>query len=168
MSLSAEGRFTDLFSYHGQGKARLEGSELGEVRLFGLLSELLNFTSLRFTAAHGDFKLDGASLVFPAVSVTGRNSAIEAHGSYALDRDALDFNARVYPFQESKSLLSVVGAVLSPLSTALEVKLTGPLGQPKWAFVIGPTNLLRSLTQPVPAAPERQENGEPPDSLKRD
>ncbi|HWA85466.1 MAG TPA: AsmA-like C-terminal region-containing protein, partial [Opitutus sp.] len=159
LSLKAEGKFSDLYSYNGTGSAALSGPELGEVRLLGLLSELLNFTALRFTAAHGDFKVEGPKLVFPAVSVTGRNSAIEAHGAYAVDRDALDFNARVFPFQESKSLLSVVGAVLKPISTALEVKLTGPLAQPNWAFVIGPTNLLRSLAQPAegPANPKPEQ-----------
>jgi hypothetical protein len=64
----------------------------------------------------------------------------------------MDFNARVYPFQESKSILqNVVGVVLIPLSTMLEVKLTGALNQPKWAFVIGPTNFFRSLSQPAKA-----------------
>jgi len=168
VGLTAEGRFADPFSFHGNGTAILEGKELGEVRLLGLLSELFNFTALRFTGAHADFKLDGAKLDFPAFSVTGANSAIEAHGTYALDRHALDFNARVYPFRESKSVLQIVGAVLSPLSTALEVKLTGPLDQPKWAFVIGPTNLFRSLAQPSPT-PESAQNPatEPSPYLKR-
>ncbi|HVU22761.1 MAG TPA: AsmA-like C-terminal region-containing protein [Opitutus sp.] len=163
LALKADGDFTDLYSYHGAGSAAVNGPELGEVRLLGLLSELLNFTALRFTAARGDFKVEGPKLVFPAVSLTGRNSAIEAHGTYAVDRDALDFNARVYPFQESKSLLSVVGAVLAPISTALEVKLTGPLAQPNWAFVIGPTNLLRSLAQPAAGAenPKPEQPAEP-------
>jgi hypothetical protein len=35
----------------------------------------------------------------------------------------------------------------------LEVKLTGPLDKPKWAFVIGPTNFFRSLSQPTDVAP---------------
>jgi autotransporter translocation and assembly factor TamB len=136
--------------------------------LLGLLSELLNFTALRFTAASADFTVEGAKLVFPNVTVSGANSAIQAHGTYALERRDLDFNARVYPFQESKSFLqSVVGVVLTPLSAALEVKLNGPLDQPKWAFVIGPTNLLRNLsgaggekgegekpTEKTPAPPE--------------
>ena len=152
LALSAEGQFGDPFSYQGVGNAALDGPQLGEVRLLGLLSDLLNFTALRFTSARADFKLDGSKLTFPTVNVTGANSAIQAHGDYFLDRHELDFKARVYPFQESKSLVqSVVGAVLTPLSTVLEVKLTGPLDQPKWAFVIGPTNFLRSLNQPAPA-----------------
>ncbi len=174
LALSAEGKATDPYSFHGNGHATLEGPELGEVRLLGLLSALLDFTSLRFTSARGEFQLDGPKVAFPAVSVTGANSAIQAHGDYSLDRRQLDFNARVYPFQESKSLLqNVVGAVLTPLSTMLEVKLTGALDDPRWAFVIGPTNLLRSLGEPsatpvptptapggpVPTPPSPQESG---------
>ena len=41
---------------------------------------------------------------------------------------------------------SVVGAVLTPLSAVLEVKLAGTLEKPSWSLVMGPTNLLRSIT----------------------
>ena len=158
-AVSAEGVFSDPYSYHGTGNALLSGSELGEVRLLGGLSQLFNFTALRFTSARTSFELAGRKLVFPDVAVTGANSAIEAHGTYALDSHQLDFKARVYPFRESKSFLqSFAGAVLTPLSTALEVKLTGPLDRPAWAFVIGPTNFLRSLlpssTPPEETAPK--------------
>jgi hypothetical protein len=134
------------------------------VRLLGLLSDLINFTALRFTSARTDFKLEGRKLVFPSVNITGANSAIQAHGDYTLDRHRLDFNARVYPFQESKSIFqNVMGAVLSPLSAVLEVKLTGPLDAPEWSFVVGPTNFLRALSQPAPSPGPR----EPPSYIKR-
>lgn len=150
LALSAAGRFSDPFSYTGAGNVTLAGPELGEVRLLGLLSDLLQFTALRFTTARGDFRVEGPTVVFASFNATGANSAVHAHGDYSLDRGTLDFNARVYPFLESKSLLqNVVGAVLTPLSTMLEVKLTGALDDPKWAFVMGPTNLFRSLSQPL-------------------
>jgi crotonobetainyl-CoA:carnitine CoA-transferase CaiB-like acyl-CoA transferase len=79
-------------------------------------------------------------------ALRGANSAVDAHGQYYLDRRELDFRAKVFPFEESGSVLkSVVGAVLTPLSNALEVKLTGSLEKPDWAFVIGPTNFFRTL-----------------------
>ncbi len=149
LAASAEGSFTDTFSYRGAGSAVLRGAEIGEVPLLGALSELLRFTSLRFTEARGNFKIEGPKLVFPEVTLRGANSAVDAHGTYALDRQQLDFNAKLFPFQESESLLkSVVGAVLSPLSNAFEVKLTGSFAKPEWNFVIGPTNFLRALTGP--------------------
>jgi hypothetical protein len=168
LALSAEGNFDDLLSYRGNGNAQLSGSGLGEVRLLGLLSELLDFTALRFTDAQLDFQILGRDVVFPSFTVTGANSAIEGHGDYSLERGEMDFNARVYPFQESKSILqNVVGVVLLPLSTMLEVKLTGPLNQPKWAFVIGPTNFFRSLSQPAKVEGEAASGGDPSTYLKR-
>ena len=152
LSLSAEGPVDDLYDYRGSGNASLQGAELGQIRLLGALSTLLDFTALRFNSARSDFKVEGPTIIFPAVDITGENSAIQAHGDYSLLRHQLDFNARVFPFHEGGSLLqNVVGAVLTPLATILEVKLTGPLDQPKWAFVMGPSNLLRSLGQTAPA-----------------
>lgn len=143
---SAEGRYDDPLSYRGEGSAVLHGAEIGEVALLGSLSELLKFTALRFTEARTNFKIESNKLVFPEVTLRGSNSAIDAHGSYAMDRQELEFNAKIFPFQESDNLLkTVVGAVLTPLSNAFEVKLSGTFTKPQWAFVMGPTNFLRSL-----------------------
>jgi hypothetical protein len=141
-----EGLLTDPFSFHGNGNATLQGAEIGEVPLFGQLSELLKFTALRFTSAQTTFKLNSTKVEFPDLKLRGANSAIDAHGEYALDRRELDFKAKIFPFQESGNLIkTVVGVVLSPISNVFEVKLAGSLEKPEWAFVIGPTNLLRSL-----------------------
>jgi hypothetical protein len=163
LAVSAEGLLASPTSFRGSGNASIAGGELGEIRLLGLLSQLLNFTALRFTAARAEFKLEGPKIVFPSVNVTGANSAIHAHGDYSIERHALDFNARVYPFEESKGLLqSIVGAVLTPFSAALEVRLTGALTEPKWAFVIGPTNLFNSLSGPESPAPTAEPRASPP------
>jgi hypothetical protein len=161
LAVSAEGSYDDPYSYHGEGNATLDGP-LGEVRMLGLLSELFSFTSLRFTSVHANFKLDGPRLIVPDVSLTGANSAITGHGVYALDRRTLDFDAKIYPFQESRLFLkSLFGAVLTPFSNVFEVKLTGPLDNPSWAFVMGPTNFFRSLSSgnaapsPLAAPPKK-------------
>ena len=165
LSASASGSYHDPYSFKGTGRAELGGAELGQVRLLGLLSELLNFTSLRFTKLQTDFQIDGRSLVFPKVELTGANSQIDARGSYALDQKALDFNAKVYPLGGSRFFLpQVFNAVLTPISEILEVKLTGSLDNPKWAFVHGPTSLLRSL---APSA-TRQVDEVKPDTIKPD
>lgn len=149
LSIAANGLLDDPYSFTGSGHAELAGQGLGKIRLLGLLSELLNFTALRFDTLRTDFTVEQTKLVFPNLSLTGPNAAIDAHGSYLLKPRELDFNARVYPFSESKFILkSVVGAVLTPLSTILEVKLGGSLDNPSWAFVIGPTNFLRSIFAP--------------------
>ena len=160
VTTSATGRYDDPLSYLGEGHAFLQGAELGEVPLLGLLSELLRFTALRFTTANAKFKVEGAKVVFSEFIVRGANSAIEARGDYALDRRELDFKAKILPFQESSNLLkSALGAVLSPLSNVFEVVLTGSLEKPRWALVLGPTNLLRALAPNENPAPAK--SGEP-------
>ncbi len=152
LALSASGPLDDPYGFKGTGRADLAGAGLGRIRLLGLLSELIFFTALDFDSLRTDFTIAGPKLVFPEINLTGPNAAISANGSYALAERTLDFNARIYPFQESRFILkNVVGAVLSPLSNVLEVKLGGPLEKPTWAFVIGPSNFLRNLS--TPAAP---------------
>ncbi len=165
LDVSAEGDLADPYSYNGSGNAELHGRGLGEIRLLGLLSELLNFTALRFNDLRANFTVEKDHLQFSEVSITGSNSAIKAWGSYALEPQKLDFNARIYPFQESKFILkNVMGAVLSPLSSVLEVKLTGALENPIWAFLIGPTNFFRQLTQPLDSNPNSPpQTGNPSD-----
>lgn len=149
LNLSASGLLEDTYSFTGSGRADLSGPGLGRVRLLGLLSELVYFTNLSFDSLSTDFTVERAKLVFPNISLTGTNAAINAHGNYLLAERTVDFNARIYPFQESKFILkTVVGAVLSPLSNVLEVKLTGQLEKPTWSLVMGPTNFFRSLLQP--------------------
>lgn len=162
LSASAEGDYADPFSFRGDGNAALQGPELGEIPVLGLLSELFTFTSLRFTEARANLRIEGPRLVFPQVELRGANSAIDASGEFALDRRELRFNAKVFPFQESGNVLkTVVGAVLTPLSNALEVRLSGTLERPRWEFVMGPRNFLRivagepgsAAATPAPPAP---------------
>jgi len=170
VALSAEGRLDDFLSFHGAGNAQLAGSELGQVPMLGLLSELLRFTSLRFTTARANFKIEGPRLDFPEIKVTGRNSAIDAHGAYALDTKTLDFNAKVFPFEESQGLVrGAVGFFLAPLSQFFELKLTGKIDHPAWSFLFGPSNLLRSMAQPaetteIPSPPAPAPASPPPTS----
>lgn len=152
LDLSADGRFADLFSYQGEGNAELRGADLGEVRLLWVLSEvldktLLNFSTLKLDTVRTNFALQGRKLAFSNVRITGPRAAIEAQGDYFLDRKSLDMKAKLFPFEESKNLFGVaVGLVFSPFSQALEFRLTGPLDKPSWAFVFGPTSMLRTIT----------------------
>ena len=154
-ALTAEGSYRQPFSYRGDGYVVITGRELGEIHLLGLLSELLNktqlsFTSLRLDAAHASFKLEGNKLAFSQVKLTGPTAAIDARGEYLLDAKTLDFKAKVFPLQESGFVLTdMLGAMLTPLSNVLELKLTGPLEKPSWAFYYGPAYLLRALTRPA-------------------
>jgi hypothetical protein len=159
----ADGSYHDPLSFIGSGSVALAGAELEQIHLLGLLSQLLSFTSLRFTAAQATFMVDRDKISFPQVKVTGANSAILAKGDYRLDKKTLDFNAKVYPFGQSKFTPSkLAGLVLTPVSDLAEVTLTGTLDQPRWAFTYGPTNFLRKITQDKPSPTAEKSATEPP------
>ena len=134
--------------------------------MLGILSALLrqtllNFSTLQLDAARANFTLEGRKLAFSEVKLTGPQAAMDTQGDYFLDTKAVAFTARIYPFQESRGIIgSAVGAVLAPFSQVLEVKLTGQLANPDWAFALGPINLLRSILgiepdsrEPLPSPP---------------
>ncbi|MBL9187424.1 MAG: hypothetical protein JNK23_08110 [Opitutaceae bacterium] len=154
LAAKAEGGINDALSYRGTGTGLLRGASLGEVPLLGALSGLFTFTALRFNEARGDFNIEGARLVFPKITLRGANSAIDGSGTYSLERRELDFNAKIFPFQESGNVIkSVVGAVLTPLSNAFEVRLTGPLDKPEWSLANFSRPTPTGEDPPVPAPP---------------
>jgi hypothetical protein len=165
LAVSAEGRRDDIRSFQGSGNALIAQANLGEVNLLGILSTLLrrtllNYSTLQLDTARANFRIEGPQLVFPEVRITGPRAAIDASGSYDFNAKDLDFLTKVYPFEESRGLLgSALGTVLAPLSAALEVKLTGRLDNPSWAFVYGPTSLFRAITGAEPSSLEENQNG---------
>lgn len=177
LALSAEGPYADPFAFKGTGNAEITGADLGEINLLGVLSSLLrrtllDFTTLQLDTARANFAVEGPRLAFSEFKLTGPRAAIEAHGNYHLDSKTMAFNAKVFPFEESSGVLgSAVGLVLTPLSNALEVKLSGQLENPSWTFVYGPTNFLRSIIGPgaskdtAPSAPVGKSAAPPPPAI---
>jgi hypothetical protein len=162
LSVAAVGAFSDPYSYQGAGTAQLRGSGLYDIPLLGGLSRLLSFTLLRFNTAQATFKIDGAALDFPELRMTGANSEIKAHGQYALDRHALNFNARIYPLGDSKGLVQhFIEVPLSFLSDVFEVNLHGTLDKPAWSLLPGPGSLVRSLAAPANAAAKSPSSAAP-------
>ena len=153
VALSADGVSGDLASFKGTGNARLTGMELAEIQLFGLLSQVLsglslNFSSLTLTEARTSFKLDEGRLQFPDLKISGRSAVIDAHGSFTFANNALDFTAKFKPFEESRTLLTAaLGLVVNPITSILELKLTGSVGKPNWSIVVGPS----APPEPAPA-----------------
>ena len=167
-SLSAQGTPGDLASFSGSGNAALTGAELGEVHLFGLLSQVLSgltlsFSSLKLDAVRTSFQLKDGTAYFPDLKVTGPSAVIDGRGKYAYASNALDFNAKFKPYDQPGSLLAAaVGLVMNPLTSILELRLTGRLADPKWSVDI--TGLLSKpgdqgkppvspKPAPVPATP---------------
>lgn len=164
LTLTAEGRPDDLGSFKGEGLAALTGGELGEVHLFGLLSQVLSslslsFSSLKFDSARTTLQLEQGALFFPDLKVTGPSASIDARGRYVFAANNLDFTARFKPYDQPGSLLAAaVSIVMNPLTSILELKLNGPLGDPKWSVLVSPGPRASmappaATTTPAEAAP---------------
>ena len=149
--LAAEGLYSDFYSFKGTGHASVSGSELGQLNLFGPLSAALHGTfislgSFSLTTVDAPFELQGDRVRFDHLRISGPSALLQAKGNYRLTDDSLDFTAKVFPFDESSSVLgNAVGFVLTPLSKVLEVKLKGTLNDPSWVFSYGPSRLLNTL-----------------------
>lgn len=160
--LKAEGAFTDFYSFKGDGLGSITNAELGQLNLFGPVSEMLrgtflNFSSFSLTTVDAPFKLNGNRVRFRDLRVSGPSALLLAKGTYQLRGGDLDFTAKIHPFEESTSMFgSAASFVFTPFSKVFEVKLQGTLSKPSWIFSYGPSRLLNTLTgndNPAPPAP---------------
>ena len=167
VAVSALGRLGTPASFTGSGNAALTGAELGEIHLFGLLSQALsglslNFSSLKLDTARTSFRLEDGRLRFPDLKVTGSTAVIDAHGDFVFATGALDFTAKLKPYAEHTNILTgAMGLVLNPLTSILELKLTGPLSKPEWSIVVGPSApppvsapIAEKIPEPIAPAPK--------------
>ncbi|MEZ0216202.1 MAG: AsmA-like C-terminal region-containing protein [Rariglobus sp.] len=150
--LKAEGVFTDFYSFKGDGIGTITNAELGQLNLFGPVSEMLrgtflNFSSFSLTTVDAPFKLNGDQVRFRDLRVSGPSALLLAKGTYQLRGGDLDFTTKIHPFDESTSLFgSAASFVFTPFSKVFEVKLQGTLSKPSWIFAYGPSRLLNTLT----------------------
>lgn len=150
--LKAEGAFADFYSFQGEGYGSITNAELGQLNLFGPLSEalsgtFLNLGSFSLSTVEAPFKLSGERVRFRDLRVSGPSALILAKGSYLLRGGDLDFTARIHPFDENTSIFgSAASFVFTPFSKVFEVKLQGTLAKPSWIFAYGPSRLLNTLT----------------------
>lgn len=143
ISLAAAGPPSDLTLMEGQGNLLLTGAELGEIHLFGLLSQVLsglslNFSSLKLDTMRTSFRLANGLAHFPDLRVSGSTAVIEGKGDYRLKEQTLDFTARLKPYEENRNLFTAaIGIVINPLTSILELRLTGPIQKPNWSISFG-------------------------------
>lgn len=155
VALSAKGVPGELNSFTGNGNASLTGMELGEIHLFGLLSQVLsgfslNFSSLKLDTARSSFRLQDGRLLFPDLKISGGSAVIDARGNFTFASKALDFTARLKPYEENRNLFTAaIGIVINPLTSILELKLTGPVSNPDWSIVVGGSSSHPEAPAPV-------------------
>ena len=143
LAITAQGNPDNPTRLKGEGTLQLTGAELGEINLFGVLSQVLNafslnFSSLKLDAARSSFQMADGRVYFPDVRITGKSALIDARGNYFIDSKSVDFIAHLKPYEEARNpLTAMVGLFMNPLTSMFELQLTGALSNPKWAVIFG-------------------------------
>lgn len=156
LELEASGPAENPWGLSGKGTATVSQAELGHIRLFGPLSKLfegtiLNFSSFRLTDANATFTLNGTRLEFGKLELTGPSAQLRSFGNFNMKTSELEFNTTIFPFRESSMpVFGLIGFVLEPFSRALELRLSGTLDKPRWAFAAG-----ASVPKYQPVAPPK-------------
>lgn len=143
LAINAQGNPDEPTRLKGEGSLQLSGAELGEINLFGVLSQVLNalslnFSSLKLDAARSSFQMADGRVYFPDVRISGKSALIDAKGHYFIDTKSVDFIAHLKPYEEVRNpFTAVVGLFMNPLTSMFELKLTGALANPKWTVNFG-------------------------------
>ncbi|MFP6887390.1 MAG: hypothetical protein VB997_07490, partial [Opitutales bacterium] len=146
LSISVSGQPEDLWSFEGNGTLLVEDSSLGNVRLFGSLTDFLGKSSLplptgslRFTRMDAPFTLAGERATFGKLSLSGFTSLLVANGEIDLSKGLLDFEARMHLLGNiSVPILSKLAQLVDPLSAIGNVKINGTFEKPDWKIQIRP------------------------------
>lgn len=120
----------------GTGTLAIREGRLLRIPLFGGLSSLLQkiYPGLGFSEQNlleGSLRFANGAVHSDDLRLAGNMISLSAKGSYAW-RDELDFDIKVHPFRDG-SIASVVRIVTLPLTYILELRLTGPLRDPRWS-----------------------------------
>lgn len=127
----------------GSGNVKIRDAALGEWSLLGPLSELirtkwLSFAELKLNAADASFDLTAQRVNVPYVNLWGREHAVSGSGSIDTTTQTLDFTARLKILGGSSPSFGIlVFPVLAPFSIMTEIRLSGPVENPRWQLQLG-------------------------------
>lgn len=170
LDLHATGKYGDFTSFIGDGRFRIRESELAELHMLGLLSRVLSSTPLRFTSLHFSeadsvFSLEPGKVHFSELHLSGPSSALHASGDYLIETKSLNFLVKLHLLRKTPIplLSTLLSPIMNPISRAMEIHLGGPVSDPQWRFLLGPSNLLSGLSDlSVKENSEKSKNSEEP------
>ncbi len=134
------GNLGDMKSLVGEGSVWIRQPELGRIRIFGLLSKVLEslgsgFATLSLSDVNGNFSLTPQHLQLPDLKITGPSATIDAVGQITRRTGELNFSVNLY-------LPNVF--IFNPLSYVLSMRLRGTVDDPQWSLAIDPRNWFRT------------------------
>ncbi len=135
LHFAGKGVVGDSLSYYGEGTYQISGANLTDLPLLGGISRALDsaglpIATLKFNGAEGEFSVQKRYVEFPELILVGPIAQIKSSGKYDLKEDELDFKAQLQPFR-SVPLVQVPLRLLDVFTGIFEVRLTGPISDPK-------------------------------------
>lgn len=127
-----------------KGNIEITEGNLAQIPLFGPLSSLMPFTTLRLNSANAYFAWDDGKMTFPDLVMTGNTARLEGIGDYYTHSSDLDFQVRVFLFRETNIPLvsNIIMPLFDPFSEMAAVNLKGTLTKPEWRFAMSPFNIF--------------------------
>ncbi len=146
LTFAGIGDFPTLESFQGLGSIDLQSANLANVRLFGVISRLIEALplpfypgSINFHHLKADFRIANGKIHSENLKLLGATTRVEARGSYSMPDSQLDFMATLNPLRESSfPLLSEFSRLLQPFGRILEFRVTGPPEDPDIRFRVDP------------------------------
>lgn len=140
-----------------KGNIQIRDGNLAQISLFGPLSGLIPFSTLRLTDAKSYFAWDDGKLSFPDLVMTSDTTRLEGVGDYYTKGSELDFQVRLYLLRETDIPLfsDIILPIFDPFSNMAAVNLKGTLQKPEWRFAMSPLNFFDE--KPGPQNPEKKE-----------
>ncbi len=149
VELNGHGVYPLLDRFVGEGSVALSEADLGTVRLVGVVSRVLEqvglpFTSFSLRSLKATGSVQGGTIIFPDLVLSGPTMRIQADGEVDIQSQTLEVDLRVYLLtSEDNPLVTAFGLLFRPLTHALELELSGSLEDPQWRFKRNPFNLFR-------------------------
>jgi hypothetical protein len=160
LKVEASGRTDELWSFDGNGSLLIRDPDLGKVRIFGSLADLIGPNSLgsvRFTKLDTPFILSGERANFKNLNLSGPASLLVANGEVNLSKGLLDFEARLH-LLGNIPLVSKLTQLADPLSALGNIKIGGSFDEPTWNVQFrpgkAPLEVLFPDGLPVPRKPK--------------
>ena len=144
LSIQAEGPLNNPLQFEGTGIIHLKEPKIGQINLFGKISEGLSNLKIplpsdafSFNELIIPFVLNNETMIFDNLNLTGPLSKVQAEGSFNLSSGTIDLIAKLslignIPLPIIRNLIQLA----DPLSKIAEIKMTGDYQNPKWELLI--------------------------------
>ena len=144
LSLQAQGPLSNPLQFEGSGMFHLKEPSIGQINLFGKISEGLSNLKIplptgafSFNELIIPFNLNNETMSFDELKLGGPISKITSQGSFNLSSGTVDLIAKLslvgnIPLPLIQNLVQFA----DPISRMAEIKVTGKIKKPKWELLL--------------------------------